>query len=81
MPGLYVELGRRIADRLGRPFEPVWTLGYFGKRAVRTTLLAGRCDGFIGLPDDPGFMGPRLIFSKPVLRLGYALEHAQADWK
>jgi polar amino acid transport system substrate-binding protein len=73
MPGLYVELGRQIAERLGRPFEPVWTLGYFGKRTVRTTLLAGRCDGFMGLPDDPGFMGPRLIFSKPVLRLGYAL--------
>ncbi len=73
MPGLYVEFGRQIADRLGRQFDPVWTLGYFGKRAVRTTLLAGRCDGFIGLPDDPGFMGPRLIFSRPVLRLGYAL--------
>ena len=73
MPGLYVELGRQIAARLARPFEPVWTLGYFGKRTVRTTLLAGRCDGFIGLPDDPDFMGPRLIFSKPVLRLGYAL--------
>jgi len=25
------------------------------------------------LPDDPDFMGPRLIFSKPVLRLGYVL--------
>ncbi len=48
-------------------------LGYFGKRTIRTTLLAGRCDGFVGLPDDPAFMGPRLIFSRPVLRLGYAL--------
>ena len=72
-PGYYIELGRAIADRLGRPFEPVWELTYFAKRAVRTTLLAGRCDGFIGLPDDPDYMGQKLIFSKPVLEPGYAL--------
>jgi polar amino acid transport system substrate-binding protein len=72
-PGYYIELGRAIADRLGRPFEPVWELTYFAKRAVRTSLLAGRCDGFIGLPDDADFMGPKLIFSKPVLEPGYAL--------
>lgn len=72
-PGFYVELGRDIAARLGRPFEPVWTPTYFTKRAIRTTLLAGQCDGFIGVPDDPDFMGPRLIFSKPVIALGYGL--------
>jgi len=72
-PGYYIELGRAIADRLGRPFEPVWELSYFAKRAVRTTLLAGRCDGFIGLPDDPDYMGQKLIFSKPILEPGYAL--------
>jgi polar amino acid transport system substrate-binding protein len=72
-PGIYIELGRRIADELGRPFAPVWTPTYFAKRTVRTTLLAGRCDGFAGLPADADFMGPRLIFSKPILRLGYAL--------
>lgn len=78
-PGFYVELGRAIAERLGRPFEPVWVETYFAKRAVRTTLLAGRCDGFIGLPDDSEFMGPRLIFSKPILRLGYGLVLPKAD--
>ncbi len=72
-PGIYVELGRQIAEQLGRPFEPVWTPTYVAKRTIRRTLLAGRCDGFVGLPDDPDFMGPRLIFSKPILRLGYAL--------
>jgi polar amino acid transport system substrate-binding protein len=72
-PGFYIELGRAIADRLGRPFEPVWELTYFARRAVRTSLLAGRCDGFIGLPDQPELMGPKLIFSKPILELGYAL--------
>lgn len=72
-PGIYIELGRHIAAALGRPFEPIWTLTYFGKHEVRTTLLAGRCDGFIGLPEDPDFMGPRVIVSRPILDLGSAL--------
>ena len=72
-PGFYIELGRAIADRLGRPFEAVWELTYFARRAVRTSLLKGRCEGFIGLPDEPDLMGPKLVFSKPILELGYAL--------
>jgi ABC-type amino acid transport substrate-binding protein/mono/diheme cytochrome c family protein len=72
-PGFYIEFGRAIAARLGRAFEPVWEPTYFARRAVRTSLLKGRCDGFIGLPDEADFMGPKIIFSKPVLALGYAL--------
>jgi mono/diheme cytochrome c family protein len=72
-PGLYIELGRDIAARLGRRFEPVWTPTDFARRAIRTTLLTGRCDGFVGLPDDPDFMGPSVVLSKPILTLGYAL--------
>ena len=72
-PGLYVELGRKIAQSLGRPFEPVWALSYFGKRAVRTTLLAKTCDAYVGLPGIKGFMGPQLVYSKPFLHIGYAI--------
>jgi polar amino acid transport system substrate-binding protein len=72
-PGYYIELGRAIAKQLGRTFEPVWEPTYIARRAVRTSLLKGRCDGFIGLPEEPNLMGPQLIFSKPVLDLGYAL--------
>jgi polar amino acid transport system substrate-binding protein len=72
-PGLYVEIGQTLGHVLGRPVRPVWAATYFGKRAMRTTLLAGQCDAAVGLPDDPDFMGPRMIFSKPLLRLGYAL--------
>lgn len=71
--GVYVEIGEAIGRALNRPVEEVWTQSYFGKRNVRTTLLAGACDLAIGLPDDQNFMGPRLIFSKPIARLGYAL--------
>ena len=72
-PGLYLEIGQAIGRVMGREVVSVWNLTYFGKRAVRTTVLAGKCDAEIGLPQDPGFMGPKLIFSKPLLRVGYAL--------
>jgi mono/diheme cytochrome c family protein len=72
-PGLYVEIGRRVAQEVGRAFEPVWTLSYFGKRSVRTTLLESKCDAYIGLPETDDFMGPRVVMSHPLLSLGYAL--------
>ena len=72
-PGLYVEIGQAVAEALGRPMETVWSLSYFGKRNIRTTLLAGQCDLAVGLPAVSDFMGPRVIFSRPILKLGYAL--------
>jgi polar amino acid transport system substrate-binding protein len=72
-PGLYVEIGSAVAQALGRPLRTVWSLSIFGKRNLRTTLLAGQCDLAVGLPAEVGFMGPRLIFTQPILQLGYAL--------
>jgi polar amino acid transport system substrate-binding protein len=72
-PGLYVELGQEMASALGRPVSAVWYQSYFGKRTIRETLLAGKCDAYIGLPGSKDFMGPKLIFSKPFLHIGYAL--------
>src|SRR5262245_47522623 len=71
--GLYVEIAQEIAGALDRELQVVWSLSYFGKRNLRTTLLAGQCDLAVGLPADSDFMGPRLIFSRPFLQLGYAL--------
>ncbi|WP_244629028.1 c-type cytochrome [Methylocella tundrae] len=71
--GLYFELGEEIANSLGRPLNTVWSQSYFGKRTIRENLLAGKCDAYIGLPDSKNFMGPKLIFSKPFLHVGYAL--------
>ncbi len=73
MPGLYVEIGQAVADALGRPMETVWSLSYFGKRNLRATLLAGRCDFAVGLPAVDDFMGPAVIFSRPILSVGYAI--------
>ena len=72
-PGLYIEIGQAVAQALGRPMETVWSLSYFGKRNLRTTLLADQCDLAVGLPAVQDFMGPRLIFTRPILNLGYAL--------
>jgi mono/diheme cytochrome c family protein len=51
----------------------VWSLSIWGKRNLRETLLAGQCDIAVGLPDDKDFMGLRIIFTRPILELGYAL--------
>lgn len=72
-PGLYVEIGQAVAQALGRPMETFWSLSYFGKRNLRTTLLAGQCDLAIGLPATSDFMGPKLVFTRPILSLGYAI--------
>lgn len=72
-PGIYIELGREIAASLGRPFEEVWAPTEAAEREIYQTLLAGRCDGFIGVPDDPDFMPSSVIESKPLLTVGYAL--------
>jgi polar amino acid transport system substrate-binding protein len=78
-PGLYSELGVGIAGALDRPLNIVWSQSYFGKHTIRETLLAGKCDAYIGLPDSKEFMGPKLIFSKPFLTIGYALVSAKGS--
>jgi ABC-type amino acid transport substrate-binding protein/mono/diheme cytochrome c family protein len=72
-PGLYNEIGAAIARELNRPVTAVWYRTNFGKRAIRSTLLAKQCDLAIGLPADPDLMGPALIFSKSFMQAGYAL--------
>ena len=72
-PGLYLEIGDAIGKALGRPVTHLWYRTYFGKRAVRVTMLAKQCDATIGLPDSDDFMGPKVIFSKPLFDLGYAI--------
>lgn len=72
-PGLYLEIGQAVAERLGRTVSYNWYKSYFGKRTVRETLLSKHCDAMVGLPSTEDFMGPAVIFSKPVAREGYAL--------
>ena len=72
-PGVYNEIGDAIGRALSRPVAHVWYRTYFGKRAVRVTMLAKQCDMTIGLPDSDDFMGPKIIFSKPLFSLGYAI--------
>src|SRR5271163_626341 len=70
---IYNEIGEAIGEAIGRPVTHVWYRTYFGARAVRVTMLAKQCDAMIGLPDSDAFMGPKVIFSKPLFNLGYAI--------
>ena len=72
-PGLYLEIGDAIGKALGRPVTHVWYRTYFGKHTVRVTMLAEQCDATIGLPHSDDFMGPKVVFSKPLFNLGYAI--------
>jgi len=76
-PGLYLEIGQLIAGELGRPVDYHWYKSYFGKRTVRETLLSKRCDAMVGLPPLDDFMGPAVIFSKPIGKEGYGLVTAK----
>jgi polar amino acid transport system substrate-binding protein len=78
-PGFYVEVGKALGQALGRPVAYDWYKSYFGKRTVRVTLLGRQCDAMIGLPLSEDFMGPAVIFSKPLLTQTYALVSAKGS--
>lgn len=71
--GIYHEVGERLAAALGRPFQVYWWPTDLGKRAIRLTLLADRCDVMLGVPNVRGLMGPRLLVAGPLLELGYVI--------
>jgi ABC-type amino acid transport substrate-binding protein len=71
--GLYVDVAELVAARLGLRTEYAWWYTFYGKRAVRNTLLADRCDAFFGLPHDTDFMGRTLILTRPFLDVGWAV--------
>jgi polar amino acid transport system substrate-binding protein len=71
--GLYVDLAEQVAARLGMRTEYAWWHTFYGKRAVRNTLLADQCDAFFGLPHDSDFMGRNLILTRPFLEVGWAI--------
>ncbi len=71
--GIYFDLAERIAERLGRPLEPVWWPTNIGKRAIRLELLSGTCAAMMGVPFVRGLMGPKVKVAGPLLDLGYAL--------
>ena len=62
-----------MAQKLGRTVSTNWYKSYFGKRTVRETLLSKQCDAMVGLPLIDDFMGPAVIFSKPIAHESYAL--------
>jgi polar amino acid transport system substrate-binding protein len=77
-PGLDVEIGQAIAERLDLRPRLVWVDTTYGGKALRRSLLADRCDVFMGLPVDAAAgTGDALAFSAPYYSTGYSLIHAQ----
>jgi len=76
-PGFYLEIAQALGKALDRPVVYDWYKSYFGKRTVRVTLLGKQCDAMIGLTPSADFMGPAVIFSKPIVKEGYALVTAK----
>ena len=71
--GLYLDIAELIATKLGVQTEVFWWRTHSGKRAIRETLLKGRCDIQLGVPFEPGFMARRVALTKPFLKLHYAI--------
>jgi ABC-type amino acid transport substrate-binding protein len=71
--GFYIDLAELVAARLGRTTEYVWWATYYGRRAVRNTLLAERCDAYVGLPSDSGYFPSSVVLTRPFLDVGYAI--------
>jgi polar amino acid transport system substrate-binding protein len=71
-PGFYLEVAEHVAKALGREMQPVWASTYSPQRMMRTTLFAGECDMFGGVPSkDAG--GRPLLLTRPIVDVGYAI--------
>jgi polar amino acid transport system substrate-binding protein len=72
--GFYLELAGVLAARMGTTMEPLFFRTDAGLRALRPTLLAGRCDAFFGMPyTAEGAAGRSIRLTRPFLDLGYAV--------
>jgi len=71
--GFYVDVGALVAARLGMTVDMVWWRTFYGRRAVRNTLLAEACDAYVGLPYDAGYMDRQVSVTRAFLDVGYAI--------
>ncbi len=75
LQGLYFDLGKMMADKMGKEFDPYFTMTAFHKRPVRAGLLVGNCRLQFGLPhtEGPDYIAGQVTLTQPILQLGYAL--------
>jgi polar amino acid transport system substrate-binding protein len=77
-PGVDVEVGQAIAERLDLRPRLIWVDTTYGGRALRRSLLAGQCDVFMGLPVDAAAESAgALALTSPYYSTGYRLIHAE----
>lgn len=75
LPGFYYELGELLSAKMGKAFQPYYTLSAFHKRPVREGLLAGNCIIQFGLPatEGPEYVEGEVALTHPVTDIGFAL--------
>lgn len=71
--GVYIEVAEMVAKNMNRPTEYLWYPTYYVRKAIRDTLLDGHCDIYLGMPFSKGFMGKKLGFTQPIIKIGYGL--------
>jgi polar amino acid transport system substrate-binding protein len=77
-PGVDVEIGQAIAERLDLHARLIWVDTTYGGRALRRSLLAGQCELFMGLPVDPAAESDgALALTTPYYSTGYRLISVQ----
>ncbi|MDH3712113.1 MAG: transporter substrate-binding domain-containing protein, partial [Cyclobacteriaceae bacterium] len=75
LQGIYIDLAKLIAGKLGMELDPYFTMSAFHKRPVRAGLLSDNCRLQFGIPytEGPEYITGKVTLTQPILQLGYAL--------
>ena len=79
--GLYLDLARLMAERMGKTMEPYFPMVAFYKRPIRAGLLAGHCDAQFGLPRDQGnwYIRGSVLLTQSFTSIGYSVVVARSQ--
>ncbi|WP_024537929.1 c-type cytochrome [Comamonas badia] len=71
--GLYVDLANLVAQKLGAQPRYVWWLSMNQRKALRNTILAGKCDAYFALPADKDYGTRGMKRTQAFLDVAYAV--------
>ena len=71
--GLYVDLANLVARKLDAEPQYVWWLSMNQRKALRNTILAGKCDAYFALPADKDYGTRGMKRTQAFLDVAYAV--------
>ncbi|ODS91184.1 MAG: hypothetical protein ABS45_12125 [Comamonas sp. SCN 65-56] len=71
--GLYVDLANLVAHKLDAQPQYVWWLSMNQRKALRNTILAGKCDAYFALPADKDYGTRGMKRTRAFLDVAYAV--------